>query len=88
MNFNNTLNVFIDDFIRDQIDSPCLNILIDVAYRCIKKRSHRHIMKEKQSRGRMMGRGARHVPSSRDLRFTMNEVVERIEDAVELEADN
>ncbi|CAI9269060.1 unnamed protein product [Lactuca saligna] len=85
---NNKLNVFIDDYIRDQIDSPCLNILIDVAYRCIKKRSHRHIMKEKQSRGRMMRRGPSHVPSSRDLRFTMNEVVERIEDAMELEADN
>ncbi|XP_042758064.1 putative proline-rich receptor-like protein kinase PERK6 isoform X1 [Lactuca sativa] len=91
---NNRLNLFIDDYIRDQIDSPCLNILIDVAYRCIKRRSHRHIITEKLTYGRWSrrrrGRGTEretpYVASSRDLQFTMNEVVERIEDATDLDA--
>ncbi|CAH1451193.1 unnamed protein product [Lactuca virosa] len=81
---NNDLHIFLDEYIRDQIDSRCLNILIEVAYRCIKKSHQKHIMMKKG--GLNSGRGP---PGGKDPRthFTMDEVVDRIEDAADFESN-
>ncbi|KAL4561374.1 hypothetical protein LXL04_033539 [Taraxacum kok-saghyz] len=72
---NNQLGEFIDSNIRDQIDNRCLNIFIEIAYECIKRGKQRHIMKKQ--------------PGGMDRRapFTMDEVVDRIEDAADIEGN-
>ncbi|KAL7619088.1 hypothetical protein Lser_V15G03092 [Lactuca serriola] len=83
---NNQLHIFLDDCIRDQIDSRCLNILIEVAYRCIKRCQQRQDMSNKGGRNRGRGPGAARGMELRK-RYTMNDVVDRIEDAAEFEAN-
>nr|KAJ0226511.1 hypothetical protein LSAT_V11C100033140 [Lactuca sativa] len=84
---NNQLHIFIDGCIRFQTDSHCFNILIEVAYRCI-KRCHKR--QEMSNRGGGGG-GARGPGEARGrelrARYTMNEVVDRIQDAVEFVAN-
>ncbi|CAH1429584.1 unnamed protein product [Lactuca virosa] len=67
-------------------ESPTTRSLEKVAYRCIKRCPRRQDMSRKGGRNRGRGPGA---PRGRELRarYTMNEVVDRIEDAVEFVAN-
>ncbi|KAI3511320.1 hypothetical protein L1887_18471 [Cichorium endivia] len=80
---NNELDQFIHYSIIGQTDSRCLNILKETAYRCIKRSFQSHLIMRKY-------RGPSRIAlTGRDKRppFTMDEVVERIEDAADFEGN-
>ncbi|XP_023731542.1 calcium/calmodulin-regulated receptor-like kinase 1 isoform X2 [Lactuca sativa] len=69
---NNELDQFIDWGIRDEIDSRCLNIFKEIAYKCI--------MRDNQKPRTELDSHQRMRPRPRAI-FTMDNVVERLEDA-------
>ncbi|CAI9269062.1 unnamed protein product [Lactuca saligna] len=82
---NNALNQFIDPFIRDQIDSRSLSILLKIAYRCIKRGNEKHLMRNYAGPG--PGWGPASSGKDKRVRFMMDEVVEGIEDAADFEGN-
>ncbi|XP_023731540.1 receptor-like protein kinase HERK 1 [Lactuca sativa] len=78
---NNELDQFIDKYIRDQIDGRCLKIFKETAYRCIMR--GRWLVRSFQPGGRGMNRIA--ARRDRGARITMDEVVEKLEDAADFE---
>ncbi|XP_023731479.1 putative receptor-like protein kinase At5g39000 [Lactuca sativa] len=78
---NNELDQFIDKYISDQIDGRCLKIFKETAYRCVMR--GRWLLRSLQPGGRGMNRVA--ARRDRGARITMDEVVQKLEDAADFE---